>query len=156
MSTEPSLFRKCFPSDLIVRELGPDEIAQRGFRMNYWEQYQKAFPVWSPLTGDFEIPQGFFSDGASIPDWLWGLISDTAPYILFPSGGHDLLFSLRGVLPNGKTLTRQECNECIAYWMRACGAAEWRVWLVSLGLAIGSKRYWDASKPAAKVESAKK
>lgn len=153
MNTE--LYRQCFPKDPVVRELGPVEIAQRGLPDTYWCEFQEDFTVWSPLTDTVVVPKGFLSDGASVPDFLWNVISDTAPYILFAGYGHDFIFSVQGILPNGKVLTLEECNTCIGFWMGVLDANKERVDAVLLGLAIGSKKYWDASKPPAKIESAK-
>lgn len=149
------LLRKCFPENPVVEELGPDDIAKLQLPDTYWCRFIQPFKVWSPLTGDIEVPAGFMSDGASVPDALWNLISDTAPYILFAGYGHDFIFSLNGILPSGIVLDRGQCNQCIGYWMGVLGADVARIDAVEIGLAIGSKKYWDASKPPAKVESAK-
>lgn len=149
-----TLFRQCFPADPKVRELGPEEIRARGLPFTYWCEFLEDWRVWSPLTGWFTIPKGFLSDGASIPFFLWGLISDTAPYILFAAYGHDFLFSVRGILPNGKKLGLRQANRCIVFWMKACSSALWRAAGVAFGLALGSWVYWNKDKPAAKVASA--
>ena len=157
MSLDTTLLRKCFPANPLVEELGPDDIAFRGLPDTYWCRFYQPFKVWSPLTGEFEIPAGFLSDGASIFSELYSLVlSDTDPRILFAAYGHDYIFSLQGILPNGTILTREQCNSCIGYWMGVLGAEQIKIDEVLLGLAIGSKKYWDASKPAAKVESATK
>lgn len=155
MSFDSTLLRKCFPANPVVEELGPDDIAKETLPDTYWCKFLQPFEVWSPLTGNIKVPIGFLSDGASIPEELWNFLSDTAPYVLFAGYAHDYIFSLQGILPNGTTLTREQCNQCIGYWMGVLGANTARIDAVLMGLAIGSKRYWDASKPPAKVESAK-
>lgn len=159
-----TLYRKCFPLDPVVRELGKQEILLRSLPVRYWCEIRNPFPIWSPLTGRFTVPgrtpkgPGFLSDGASVPDFAYWLVSDTHPDVLWPAYGHDFLFANSGAFTNDDgiiiRLSLHQCNECIDYWMKAVGASEFRRRIVMTGLHIGSWACWHAPQPPAKLASA--
>ncbi len=108
---DAALLRKCFPANPLVEELGPDDIMRLGLPDTYWCQLARPFDFWSPLTEQCRIPIGFNTDGASIPEIVQPLVMNGLdPRILFAGYAHDYIFSLQGVLPNGITLTREQCN----------------------------------------------
>lgn len=87
-----------------------------GFR--YW--------IGSELSGTYvDVPDGFRSDGASVPRPLWNFIPPWGKYgqaaVL-----HDFLCTYRTVIRNGKavTITRKECDEIFLEAMKVLHVAE--------------------------------
>lgn len=134
-----------FPSPAYVRELPRAEIIARRLGLGYWCQFLAAFPVESAIAGRFEVPAGFLSNGASIPRLVYAVLDDTHPDILFPAYPHDFLYAVRGHLPDGRVLTRHECDDVIRELMLAIGAPRWKADAVKAALYVGGWKAWNAN-----------
>jgi hypothetical protein len=94
---------------------------------SYW-QFLAPFHYVSPKWGQIEIPEGFYTDFASVPPMLHSIVDDDSPIILFPSAPHDFLFTrrdedgTRGWISKTKQLTLTQVNEVLKEAMSFCGA----------------------------------
>jgi len=122
-------FKKRFPLSYRVEAVTIYEAARQGWATDrsYW-QFLAPFQYVSPKWGPIDIPKGFYTDFASVPQKLHSIIDDDSPIILFPSAPHDFLFTkrpsdgTRGWLPSGKQLTLTEVNHVLTEAMSFCGA----------------------------------
>ncbi len=133
-----------FPFSAYVRELPRAEIARDGLPFGYWCEFVRPFPVFSRIAGEFEIPAGFRSNGASIPKAVYALLDDTHPDILYPAYAHDRLYAIRGHLP-GRDLTRHQCDDVIRELMLDIGAPRWKADAVKAALYFGGGSAWQIS-----------
>src|ERR1700739_4089552 len=107
-----------FEGEAPVTDLPESTIRQMGLQMVWHGRFNADFYCDSDIAGRIVIPKGFISDAASIPRIFWNILSDTDPYIEYPSFAHDLLYSVHGKLPD-RTLTRQQCDAVIREQMLA-------------------------------------
>jgi len=134
-----------FPKSAVVRELPRREIIERRLPFGYWCEFLEPMPVRSHIAGDFDIPQGFLSNGASVPNALYWIIDDTHPDILYPAYGHDALYAVRGWIA-GRRLTRQQCDAAMREMMLSIGSPLWKAEGVYYALRAGGAAAWN-SKP---------
>jgi hypothetical protein len=109
------------------------------------EHYQLAAP-WSFRYRDHieEVPEGLVVDGASVPRAVWSFMP--------PDGlhrgaalAHDWLYSRKGRLSNGDTLTRPECD-CVFYSrMVDAGVSKWRAGVAYRAVRMGGWLPWSRS-----------
>lgn len=97
----------------------------------------------SPIT----IPDGFVCDLASVPAAVKGYIDDDSPQILKPAVIHDYLYSLRGQLPDGRLLSRQECDEVLREGMLVRGARRGQAAVVYVAVRAFGGAHWNPKKP---------
>jgi hypothetical protein len=136
-----------FPTSAVVRELPRREILQRGLPFCYWCEFTRPFWVKSAIAGEFLVPAGFLSNGASVPRLLWAILDDTHPDVLYAAYAHDYLFATNGELPGvAVVLTRNECNAVMRELMLDIGAPWWKAELVYWALVIGSRGAWESSR----------
>ena len=130
-----------FRSSAIVRELPRHEILGRGLPLRWWGEFQRDLTCHSAIAGRFVIPDGFLTDGASVPRPVWALLDASDPDLLYPAFAHDYLYTLQGDLYT-KTLTRKQCDAVLAEQMEAVGAPAWKVATVYRALRIGGGFAW--------------
>jgi len=131
-----------FPQSALVRELPRHEIASRGLKFGYWCEFLEPMPVRSSIAGDFDIPRGFLSNGASTPKILYSILDDTHPDILYPAYAHDYAYHVRGWI-EGKRLTRQQCDAMMRELMLDIGAPLWKSETVYHALRVGGAKAWN-------------
>lgn len=143
-----------FPKSAITRDLLPEEIERRSLPRRWWAEFEQDLNIRSGIAGDFTVPAGFLTDGASVPRICWALLSDSDPDILYPSFAHDWLYSCNGHLANGKRLDKAQCDHVIYELMLACGAPRWKAGAVFYALAIGGQAAWDSALNQLKISKA--
>ena len=87
------------------------------------------------------IPEGFLSDGASVPRLFWRLLSPPIdPVTIAPSLIHDYLYI------NGSRmgLTRAEVDSWYAYALHENGYPLWKCHLTYYGIRIGGASHWQS------------
>lgn len=86
------------------------------------------------------VPEGFESDGASVPRILWSLVSPRVdPVTLRGAVAHDYLYRRH---PAG--WTRREADALFRTLIREDGLACTRAWKAWLGVRIFGNRAWKA------------
>ena len=110
------------------------------------QQYTLTSPLRyvSRIAGRIEVPAGFVTDFASIPALARGYVAPGDPCIEYPSVVHDYLYDRRGKLPNGRALTRQECDAVLAEAMARCGARWAQRQIVYAAVRVGGASHWNA------------
>lgn len=131
-----------FASSAIVRELPRAEILGRGLPLRWWGEFQRDLTCLSAIAGRFSIPDGFLTDGASVPRPVWALLDPSDPEILYPAFAHDWLYAVQGEIP-GRVLTRQQCDAVLAEQMEAVGAPGWKIAAVYRTLRIAGGFAWS-------------
>jgi hypothetical protein len=127
----------------VTRQLARREILDRGLPLKWWSEFQQDLPVYTVAAAAFVVPSGFLTDGASVPRPVWALLANSDPDILYPAFAHDYLYAVWGKIPNGLTLTRQQCDETLRELMQAIGAPAWKAGLVYAAVRAGGKAAWD-------------
>ena len=130
-----------FQSSAIVRELPRAEILAKGLPLRWWGEFLRDLTCCSAIAGRFVIPDGFLTDGASVPRPVWALLDNSDPDILYPAFAHDFLYSMRGEMP-GRVLTRQQCDAVLAEQMEVVGAPRWKIATVYRALRIAGGPAW--------------
>jgi hypothetical protein len=131
-----------FQSSAIVRELPRHEILGRGLPFRWWGEFQRDLTCHSAIAGRFVVPDGFLTDGASVPRPVWALLDNSDPDLLYPAFAHDYLYAVQGDLLERK-LTRQQCDAVMAEQMRAVKAPGWKVSAVYRALRIAGGSAWE-------------
>ena len=131
-----------FPSSAIVRELPRHEIVGRGLPFRWWGEFQRDLTCLSDIAGRFVVPDGFLTDGASIPRPVWALLDNSDPDLLYPAFAHDYLYAVQGDLLE-RRLTRQQCDAVLAEQMQAVNAPRWKIAAVYRALRIAGGFAWD-------------
>ena len=132
-----------FSGRAFTRQLARREILDRGLPFRWWSEFQQDLPVYDVAAAEFIVPAGFLTDGASVPRALWAMLASSDPDILYPAFAHDYLYAVRGKIPNGLTLTRQQCDETLRELMLAIGAPAWKAALVYAAVRAGGQSAWD-------------
>jgi hypothetical protein len=140
-----------FQSSAILRELPRHEIIGRGLPLRWWGEFQRDLTCLSAIAGRLVIPDGFLTDGASVPRPVWALLANSDPDLLYPAFVHDYLYAVQGDLYT-KTLTRQQCDAVLAEQMQAVGAPAWKVATVYRALRIAGGPAWKHD-DSAKLQS---
>lgn len=97
-------------------------------------------PLWL-LKRRFTVPVGFKSDGASVPRFLWRLLSPRIdPITLAPSIAHDWLYTQAG----RRDLTRGECDSWYRDALILRGYPRWKSQLTYIGVRLFGGRHWEA------------
>jgi hypothetical protein len=130
-----------FSTDAVLRILQKKELIDRRLPDVWWAEFRTDVHVHSEIAGDFVVPAGFLTDGASIPRFFWRLLAPNDPEIHYPSFAHDLLYSLDGALPE-ITLTRQQSDGVIREQMLEVGAPKWKADAVYYALRLGGSNSW--------------
>ena len=133
---EPSVpeteFKRLFPLPYRVESVSMYEAKRHHWKTDrsYW-QFLEKFQYVSPQWGRIEIPNGFYTDFATVPPQLHSFVDDDAPIILLPSAPHDFLFTkredkkcTRGWIGDTQ-LSLTEVNQVLTEAMSFCGADEW-------------------------------
>lgn len=95
-------------------------------------------PLWL-LKRRFTAPVGFSSDGASVPRFLWRLLSPRIdPVTLAPSIAHDWLYTQAG----RRDLTRVECDTWYRDALILRGYPRWKATLTYIGVRLFGTRHW--------------
>jgi hypothetical protein len=142
-----------FASSAIVRELPRHEIVGRGLPLRWWGEFQRDLTCRSIIAGRFLVPDGFLTDGASVPRPVWALLDASDPDILYPAFAHDYLYAVRGELLD-RTLSREECDAVLKEQMEAVGAPRWKIAAVYRAIRIGGGPAWNnAAHSAAKLQT---
>jgi hypothetical protein len=126
MSTNPP---SRFDGRLLLDAFGPDELRRARARKGLF-RLERPFTYHSPRYGAIRVEPGLVSDFASVPAVAHWYVDKDSPVILYPSVVHDYLYARAGVLPGGRTFTRQECDFILAEAMIACGARRAQAWVV--------------------------
>jgi len=95
--------------------------------------------IWL-LPRHLRVPEGFVSDGASVPRFFWRLLSPPIdPITLGPSIIHDWLYI------NAKKyhLTRKECDRWYYIALYRNGYPLWKCDLTYLGIRLLGWRHWE-------------
>ncbi len=129
-----------FANSALVRDLPREEIIASGRPLRWWGEHTKRFYVHSQTLGDFSVPPGFITDGASIPRVIWSVLSDTDPDILYPSYAHDFLYK-SGKSGEWKGLTRKDADDTIRELMLGIGAPRWKADYVHRALRLFGDRW---------------
>lgn len=132
-----------FSGSAFTRQLARREILDRGLPLKWWSEFQQDLPVYTVAAAGFVIPAGFMTDGASVPRPVWAVLASSDPDILYPAFAHDYLYAVWGKIPNGLTLTRQQCDETLRELMLAIGAPAWKAALVYAAVRAGGSSAWD-------------
>ena len=94
---------------------------------------------WSFKTGkgvQYVVPEGFISDGASVPRFFWRLLSPCIdPITLGPSIEHDWRYE-------NHIGTRAECDADYKDRLIENGYPRWKAYLTLLGVRIGGKSHY--------------
>lgn len=100
-------------------------------------------------TQGWTVPEGFDSDGASVPWWAWWLVGHPySPSSLRAAVLHDWLFRVRGqnptlhlVTPDTKPLSAWEVHRIFRAALLADGVAPVRAWAMWCACAIRYPRW---------------
>jgi len=145
MNANPARFAEVkmigFASSAIVRQIPRREILARGLPLRWWGVFQRDLTCHSAIAGRLVIPNGFLTDGASVPRPVWALLANSDPDLLYPAFAHDYLYTVRGDLLD-RALTRQECDAVLAEQMEAVGAPRWKIATVYRALRIAGGPAW--------------
>lgn len=125
-----------FPYDLIIRASPRWEVWKEERKVQLY-RLEQAFVFNDPKWGAIEIPKGFMTDFASVPTMTKFIVDNDSPDVLFGSLPHDYLYKHKGVLPDGRKLTRREADEVLREAMRATGAPEWMIFRVFWSVRVG-------------------
>ena len=119
-----------------------DAVDERGDLFELLEPLQFTMPPRPPLwllVRRFAVPAGFKSDGASVPRFLWRLLSPRIDGVtLAPSIAHDWLYTQAGK----RDLTRPECDAWYCSALIARGYPRWKSWLTYFGVRLFGWRHW--------------
>lgn len=85
--------------------------------------------------------QGFRTDFASVPRFLWWLLPPDDTYTE-AAVIHDWLYWLHKTFPLA-TMTRRDADQILFDAMTALGVPAWKRWLIYTGVRIGGRAYWD-------------
>ena len=86
----------------------------------------------------FTVPAGFVSDGASVPQFLWGMISPAIdPRTLDAAIAHDHLYRSFSY-----DFTRREADTLFYKLCRAHGLSFWRSLKAYIGARLFGRKYW--------------
>jgi hypothetical protein len=112
-----------------------------------WETLE-ACPVYDMRRWEtFVVPKGFRCDLASVPRWLWPIISLVDLSLIAPVA-HDWIYKRGGVVESdGRTIiyTRFEADNLFLGLMWAAGVPEWRRWLAYLAVRLFGGRSWKST-----------
>ena len=121
-----------------------DSTDERGDLFELLEPLQFTVPPRPPLwllERPFTVPVGFMSDGASVPSFLWRLLSPKIdPVTLAPSIAHDWLYTQA----KRRDLTRLECDRWYYGALILRGYPRWKARLTYLGVRFFGWRHWGA------------
>ena len=119
-----------------------DATDKRGDLFELLEPLQFTMPPRPPLwllTRRFTVPVGFKSDGASVPRFLWRLLSPRIdPVTLAPSIAHDWLYTQAG----RRDLTRKECDGWYRDALILRVYPRWKATLTYIGVRLFGGRHW--------------
>lgn len=132
---------KQFPDKLFLRALPPDEIRQRGSDRALYE-VMSPFSFESVTLGRVVVPVGFITDFASIPRAALWYVKDDDPCILMPSLPHDALYLWQGVMPDGRTYTREQADQVLREGMEICGARRAQASVVYWAVRLAGASHW--------------
>ena len=83
----------------------------------------------------YEIPVGYQTDGASVPQFLWSLLP--------PSGKHSRAALLHDWLYDNKIGTRKEADMLFLQEMLDSGVTKWKAYTMYYGVRLFAKGHWD-------------
>ena len=126
-----AVFLTHFPLSYTVQAVTIYEAGRQGWvtDRSYW-QFVEPFSYVSDNWGPIDIPQGFYTDFASVPPSIRSIVDDDSPIILFPSAPHDFLFTkredknaTRGWVNDQTQLSLTQVNRVLTEAMAICGAS---------------------------------
>ena len=89
----------------------------------------------------YQVPEGFVSDGASVPRFLWRLIDPAVTnQTLVPSIGHDWLY-------DAQVCTRAEADAWYKRHLLLNRYPRWKTFLVYAGLRLFGWTHWAEPRP---------
>jgi hypothetical protein len=119
-----------------------------GLRARLFKSKRQLYELRSPFAfisetiGRIEVGIGFLTDFGSVPTFGKSIIDDDSPDLLFASICHDDLYHRRGLLDDGRQITRAQADEMLREAMLASGAPEHVAWLVYNAVRVGN---WGAN-----------
>lgn len=99
--------------------------------------------------GRIVVPQRFYTDFASVPGQI--LLPGIVPKIGKVRDAaivHDYLYSINGELPDGRKLTRKECDSVFYDALLVCRVPVWRAKAAYAGVRAGGWKAWLGHKCA--------
>lgn len=105
------------------------------------------FVYESDLLGRLVAPVGMITDFASIPRIAWRYIDPNDAGVADPSVIHDYLYTLAGVLPDGRKYTREQADLVLREAMGACGARADQRAVVYSAVRLFGGTHWNPTAP---------
>jgi hypothetical protein len=89
----------------------------------------------SDIAGLVEVPEGFVTDLASIPQLALALLGDIAQE---PAVPHDYIYNMH-------TVPRETADSMLYEACLLTGVPRWKAWLIYQGVRIGGASHWSPS-----------
>jgi hypothetical protein len=137
-----------FLGSLLTRSLYPKEIEDLGMdpAVQLYE-LRDDFAYRSDKLGlTIIVPAGLITNFASIPRVVQNILPNNHPFIEMPSVPHDFVYGLKGQLPDGTVLTREQADDMIREGMEVQGAPGWIRHSVYWTLRLFGQKAWDAAR----------
>ena len=112
------------------------DVAAQGSVAQLWTLLAP-FAYISPTLGTITAPEDFQTDLASVPKAVWNILSPEDPCILYGSIIHDYLYSLSGVLPDGRIVTKDQADALLRETILLNGGSH----LVAEGVYLAVKEF---------------
>lgn len=123
---------KAFPDELLVKDAGMKKGSRR-FRLSGRFRY-------SSSHGVIEVPEGFVTDGASIPRIFWSILGPFGSY-LKAAVIHDYLYSA-----NNTTFTRKQADLIFKEAMFNDGVPWYKRDPIYMAVRVGGRRSFKGAK----------
>lgn len=85
--------------------------------------------------------EGFTTDFASIPRFLWRVLPPAGSAYDAPAVIHDLLYRQQAI--QGRAITRAFADAVLNEAMTVKGVARWKRWTIIAGLRLGGWKVWN-------------
>lgn len=95
------------------------------------------------LDQRIEAPQGFHTDLASVPRFFQRVFPVVDRH-RHAATLHDYLYSIKGALPNGRQLTRLECDQVFLEAMQLSGVPAWKRHTMYRAVRLAGGAYWNS------------
>jgi hypothetical protein len=118
-----------FTGKISLRALLPWEPLQVITKEQLFEVMEE-FGFRSNKHGWIIVPVGLITDLASIPPAIHAYLDAKAKTILGPCLPHDFIYGLRGILPDGRTLTRGDGDDVLHEACLCAGMRPSQAWVV--------------------------
>lgn len=136
-----------FIGELITRSLGKDELVAHGSPEVQLYELMETFSYQSDKLGyTIVCPKGLTTNFASIPRFVENILPNNHPFIEMPSVPHDFMYALKGQMPDGRMITREEADSVIREGMELQGAPGWMRQAVYQALRFGGGSAWKNAK----------